>query len=72
MRLLLPFGADPNQRGINDYTPRHAAVAQRNAHAVQMLLDSDADPEIRTRIDDCHTPQEMARCTRFLAGTVPM
>ena len=60
IRLLLASGADPNQRGINDYTPLHMAVAERNAMAVQILLDGGADPELRTRIDDCDTPGEMA------------
>ena len=61
IRLLLSFGADPNQRGINDYTALHMAVAEGNALAVQRLLDAGADPELRTRIDDCDTPLEMAR-----------
>src|SRR5215208_3739852 len=61
IRLLLSFGADPNQRGINDYTPLHMAVAERNALAVQILLDAGADPDLRTRIDDHETPLEMAR-----------
>lgn len=60
LRLLLSFGADPNQRGINDYTPLHMAVAERNPLAVQILLDSGADPELPTRIDECETPFEMA------------
>src|SRR5688572_14045772 len=34
IRLLLSFGVDPNQRGINDYSPLHMAVAERNAIAV--------------------------------------
>ena len=61
IRLLLLRGADPNERGINDYTPLHMAVAERNAMAVQLLLDAGADPDLRTRIDDCDTPLEMAR-----------
>lgn len=61
LRLLLRYNADPNQRGINDWTPLHMAVAQRNALAVQLLLDAGADPDLRTRIDDCETPLEMAR-----------
>jgi len=61
LRLLLSFGTDPNQRGINDYTPLHMAVAERNAHAVQILLDAGADPELRTRIDEYETPLEMAQ-----------
>lgn len=60
VRLLLERGCDPNQRGINDYTPLHMAVAVRNALAVQRLLEGGADPELRTRIDDCETPLEMA------------
>jgi hypothetical protein len=61
LRLLLSFGADPNQRGINDYTPLHMAVAARRPLAVQILLDGGANPELPTRIDDCETPLEMAQ-----------
>jgi uncharacterized protein len=60
LALLLSFGADPNQRGINDYTPLHMAVGERNLPAVRLLLDAGADPHLRTRIDDCETPGEMA------------
>ena len=67
LRLLLTFGADPNQRGINDYTPLHMAVAVRSPLAVQILLDGGADPELRTRIDACDTPLEMAQSSG-LAG----
>lgn len=59
--LLLAFGSDPNQRGINDCTPLHMAVAERNEAAVRMLLDAGADPRLPTRIDDCVTPLEMAQ-----------
>ena len=61
LKLLLSVGADPNQRGINDYTPLHMAVGEGNALAVQILLDGGADPDLRTRIDDCDTALEMAR-----------
>lgn len=60
LKLLLRFGADPNQRGINDYTPLHMAVAERNLPALRLLLASGADPECRTRIDEYETPREMA------------
>jgi ankyrin repeat protein len=56
LRLLLSFGVDPNQRGINDYTPLHMAVAERDAVAVHILLEAGADPDLRPRIDDCETP----------------
>ncbi len=60
MKLLLAFKADPNQRGINDYTPLHMAVAEGNLAVVELLLASGADPLLRTRIDDCETAREMA------------
>jgi ankyrin repeat protein len=60
VRLLLAFGADPNQRGLNDWTALHMAVAERNGIALLALLDAGADRELRTRIDDCDTPLEMA------------
>ena len=60
IRLLLAFGADPNQRGVNDYTALHMAVAERNIRAIQLLLDGGADPELATRIDDYETPRHMA------------
>jgi uncharacterized protein len=60
VELLLTFGADPNQRGINDHTPLHMAVSERNLAAVEVLLEAGADPRLRTRIDDYETPVEMA------------
>ena len=60
LTLLLAAGADPNQRGINDYTPLHMAVAERNVAAISALLARGADPSLRTRIDDYETPREMA------------
>lgn len=39
MKLLLAFKAEPNQRGINDYTPLHMAVAEGSLVAVELLLE---------------------------------
>ena len=61
LELLLDFGADANQRGINDYTPLHMAVAERQRTAVEILLSHGADATLRTRIDDCETALEMAQ-----------
>jgi ankyrin repeat protein len=60
VELLLAHGADIQQRGFNDYTPLHYAVAQQDMRAVELLLRHGADPEARTRIDDCATPLEEA------------
>ena len=61
MSRLLDAGADPNQRGLNDWTALHFAVHETNVEAVRLLLARGADRELRTRIDDCDTPLEMAR-----------
>lgn len=61
LELLLSYGADPNQRGINDYTPLHMAAALGDIATVHLLLNHGADPELRTRIDDYETPLEVAR-----------
>ena len=53
IKLLLSFGADPNQRGLNDYTPLHMAVGEENLPAIELLIDAGADPRLRTRIDNC-------------------
>lgn len=60
LQLLLDFHADPDQRGINDYTALHMAVCERHPGAVALLLQAGADPRLRTRIDDYQTPREMA------------
>jgi ankyrin repeat protein len=70
LALLIEFGADPNQRGINDYTALHMAVGERNRAAVELLLEAGADPTLRTRIDDRETPREIAEAAGLhdLAG----
>ena len=61
MSRLLDAGADPNQRGLNDWTALHMAVHETNVEGVRLLLARGADRELRTRIDDRDTPLEMAR-----------
>ncbi len=60
LQLLLSFGADPNQRGVNDCTPLHYAAAADDERSVEILLMHGADPNARTRIDDQETPLESA------------
>ena len=65
IKLLLLFGADPNERGLNDYAPLHMAASERNLPAVELLLEAGADPRLRTRIDDCEAPREIAEKAGF-------
>jgi ankyrin repeat protein len=60
LALLIAFGADVGQRGLNDQTPLHYAVARNDLPAIGLLLAQGADPEARTRIDDRTTPLEDA------------
>jgi ankyrin repeat protein len=68
VKLLLGHGADPNRRGVNDWTPLHCAVSLRDADAIRLLLASRADPALRTRIDDYETALEGAESAAFEAG----
>lgn len=68
LRLLLESGADPNRRGINDWTPLHYAVGRRDLEAVRLLLANGADPTLRTRIDDYESAIETAEQAGFDAG----
>jgi ankyrin repeat protein len=58
--LLLKAGADVERRGLNDWTPLHAAAAQDDAALVEELLRAGADRAARTAMDDCETPLELA------------
>jgi ankyrin repeat protein len=72
MRLLLDHGADVGQRGINDWTALHYAVARRNLEAVRLLVERGADPAVRTRIDDLTSPLEDARTMGFAEAVAAM
>lgn len=60
IELLLSFGADIQQRGINDWTPLHYAAAANDSKAIELLLSHGADPTARTNVDDFTTPLEEA------------
>ncbi|AZO06952.1 MULTISPECIES: ankyrin repeat domain-containing protein [unclassified Mesorhizobium] len=70
IHILLELGADPNMRGVNDWTPLHYAVSRRDAEAIRLLLLAGADPSLRTRIDDYETPLEGAEEAGFEAGAL--
>ena len=65
MELLLKAGVAINQRGLNDWTPLHYAVSQRDLEAVRFLLDRGADPTLKTRIDDMTTALDEAEAIQF-------
>ncbi|MGH8659007.1 MAG: ankyrin repeat domain-containing protein [Gammaproteobacteria bacterium] len=67
IKLLLSFcrsGPIPIS-GLNDYTPLHMAASEGNLPAVELLLEAGADPRLRTRIDDCGAPREIAEKAGF-------
>ncbi|MBR0673882.1 ankyrin repeat domain-containing protein [Neoroseomonas soli] len=72
LAVLLEAGADPGQRGLNDGTALHHAVARRDIVAVRMLLAHGADTAARTRIDDCSTPIEDAEAAGFAEAIAAM
>ena len=72
LAVLLAGGADPEQRGLNDGTALHHAVARRDIAAVRLLLAHGADVTARTRIDDCSTPLEDAEAAGFTEAVAAM
>jgi ankyrin repeat protein len=70
--LLLRSGADPNQRGINDWTALQHAAARRRLGAIRLLLANGADPHLKTRIDDCTSALEEARTGGFAEAVAAM
>ena len=72
LALLLRGGADPNQRGINDWTALHHALARRRLGAIRLLLAHGADPHLKTRIDDYTSALEDARASGFTEAVALM
>jgi len=68
LALLLERGADPNGRGVNDWTPLHYAMVVRDTEVVGLLLAAGADPALKTRIDNHESALEMAEAAGFDAG----
>ena len=68
VRALIEGGADPNMRGVNDWTPLHYSVAIGSVDAIRLLLAAGADPALETRIDDYRTAIEEAEIAGFEAG----
>jgi uncharacterized protein len=68
VRILIDGGADPNMRGVNDWTPLHYAVAIRSVDAIRLLLAAGGDPSLETRIDDYTTALEEADRAGFETG----
>jgi hypothetical protein len=72
LAVLLEAGANTEQRGLNDGTALHHAVARRDIVAVRMLLAHGADITARTRIDDLSTPLEDAEAMGFTEAVALM
>jgi ankyrin repeat protein len=60
LKLLLDYGADVGQRGVNDYTPLHFAASLNDPQLIKLLVAHGADINARTRIDYYATPLEEA------------
>jgi ankyrin repeat protein len=59
VELLLAKGADVNAKSIKSQTPLHFAAAHGHTDAARMLLESGADPSIRTTSEE-ETPLDCA------------
>ncbi|MCB2116647.1 MAG: ankyrin repeat domain-containing protein [Rhodobacteraceae bacterium] len=68
--LLLDYGAEVNQRGMNDWTALHRAACATPARRdlIALLLDRGADRAARTRIDSYATAEEEARLLGHVAA----
>ncbi|MFL6070260.1 MAG: ankyrin repeat domain-containing protein [Actinomycetes bacterium] len=58
---LIEAGADLEVHGINGWTALHSAACADDSEIVALLLQSGADANARTGIDDDATPLEEAR-----------
>lgn len=58
LKLLLEFGADVHQRGVNGWLPLHCVAHHDDAEAIELLLRYGADVNARTNVDDYETALE--------------
>ena len=58
LKLLLEFGADVQQRGLNGWFPLHVAAHHDDTDAIELLLSHGADVNARTNVDDYETALE--------------
>ena len=61
LQLLIKRGSPLNKQGWNDWTPLHQAAAREDIQSLEILVNSGADLNVRTRIDDYATPLEEAK-----------
>jgi hypothetical protein len=70
IRRLAQIHADPtptDQRGLNDYSPLHMAVSERNLPALKLFFEAGADPYLRTREQSWrHYPNTFTICLLIL------
>ena len=64
---LIEAGADPNAVAAGGVTPLHRAVRNRCSAAVEVLLESGADPGLRN--DNGSTASDLAHLTTGRGGT---
>lgn len=58
LKLLLDFGADVHQRGLNGWFPLHCVAHKDDAEGIRLLLQYGADVNARTNVDDYETALE--------------
>lgn len=61
VEMLATRGGELNARGVNGWTPLHAAAAANDVELVRLLLLHGADPASRTGVDDDSTPLDEAQ-----------
>ena len=61
IRLLIEYGAPIDKQGINSFTPLHLAARRNDLALCQLLVESGANYDIKTKIDDYATPLEEAK-----------